>query len=82
MSTLSNLFHNIELAAEHAAIDVEAALIFLAKFAKASTPIAEAVETVSGNAELIPITTAVSSAVQTVGAVAVAQAAQQSPSQD
>ena len=70
MSTIGHFFTSVTTAAEKAGIAIEDAFIFLGHFAKAATPIAEAIETVSGNAELVPITATVSTAVQAVGQVA------------
>ena len=64
----STFFQHLETAAHNAEIGIEDALIFLAHFAKLTTPVATTVETLTGNAELVPITQAVSAGVQSVGA--------------
>ena len=67
--SLSSIFSQIEQAAEKTGIALEDALKFLAHFSAVATPVAQVVETATGNAELAPLTGVVNATIQSANTV-------------
>ena len=74
--SFQQILNNTEEAAKRAGVDIESAILFvshlLVNSAPALTTAATIAETVTGNAELVPLTNAVSGVVQTTASAVIA----------
>ena len=68
--SLTTIVQKIESGAEAAGIDLQTALKFLAEFSRVAAPIVVAIETVTNNSELVPITNQVVTDINVVNQVA------------